>query len=68
MKIISTEKFIEEYKHVNFLKMAKKESRRCVHERLLAIHHLCSGKNRIEAAAVVGRSDDSVRKQHRLIA
>jgi transposase len=61
VKIISTEKFIEEYKHVNFLKMAKKESQRRVHERLLAIHHLCSGKNRIEAAAAVGRSDEWLR-------
>lgn len=61
MKIISTEQFIEEYKHVNFLKMAKKESQSRVHERLLAIHHLCSGKNRIEAAAAVGRSDEWLR-------
>lgn len=58
MKIISTERFIEEYKHVSFLKMAKKESQKRVHERLLAIHHLCSGKSRNEAAAIVGRSDE----------
>lgn len=61
MKIISAEQFIQEYKHVNFLKMAKMESQKRVHERLLALHHLCSGKNRNEAAAIVGRSDEWLR-------
>ena len=61
MDIISTEEFILKYSHVNFLKMAKKESSKRVHERLLAIHHLCNGKNRHEAAAIVGRSDEWLR-------
>ena len=61
MKIISTEKFILKYKHVNFLKLARSESSKRVHERLLAIHHLCNGKNRHEAAAIVGRSDEWLR-------
>jgi len=62
MDIIPTEEFISKYKHVNFLQMAKKESSKRVHERLLALHHLCNGKNRHEAAAVVGRSDEWLRK------
>ena len=61
MEIISTKEFIDKYKHVNFLKMAKKESHKRVHERLLAIHHLCDGKSRNEAAATVGRSDEWLR-------
>lgn len=61
MKIISTEEFISKYKHVDFLKMAKKETSKRVHERLLAIHHLCNGKNRHESAAIVGRSDEWLR-------
>lgn len=61
MEIISTENFILKYKHVNFLKLAKSESSKRVHERLLAIHHLCNGKNRHEAAAIVGRSDEWLR-------
>lgn len=60
-EIISTEQFISKYSHINFLKMAKKESNKRVHERLLAIHHLCNGKTRHEAAAIVGRSDEWLR-------
>lgn len=62
MDIISTEEFILKYKHVNFIKMAKKEPSKRVHERLLGLHHLCNGKNRHEAAAVIGRSDEWLRK------
>lgn len=62
MALISTQDFIIKYSHVNFLLLAKKEKSKRVHERLLAIHHLCHGKNRIEAAAIVGRSDEWLRK------
>jgi transposase len=62
MDIISTQEFISKYKHVNFLKMAKQESSKRVHERLLAIHHLCNEKNRHEAAGIMGRSDEWLRK------
>ena len=62
VEIISTQDFILKYSHVNFLKMAKSESSKRIHERLLALHHLCNGKNRIEAAAIVGRSDEWLRK------
>jgi len=61
MNIISTEDFIKKYKHVNFLAMAKKETSKRVHERLLALHHLCNGKSRHEAAAIVGRCDEWLR-------
>lgn len=60
-KVISTAKFILKYSHVDFLQMARKETSKRVHERLLALHHLCSGKTRHQAAAIVGRSDEWLR-------
>ena len=47
-KVISTQEFIQKYKHVNFQKMARTESCPRVRERLLGIHNLMLGKNRIE--------------------
>ncbi len=61
MEIIATDKFILKYSHIDFLKMAKRESSKRIHERLLALHHLCNGKNRHEAAAIVGRCDEWLR-------
>lgn len=61
MEPISTKDFIEKYKHVNFKKMAQRESRARVRERLLGLHNLMSGKNRIEAAAAVGRNPEWLR-------
>jgi transposase len=60
-KVISTFDFIQKYKHVNFQKMAQRESCARVRERLLGIHNLMLGKNRIEAARSVGRNPEWLR-------
>lgn len=60
-KVISTQEFIQKYKHVNFQKMARTESCPRVRERLLGIHNLMLGKNRIEAASSVGRNPEWLR-------
>jgi len=62
MTPISTQDFIIKFSHVNFLLLAKREKNKRVHERLLGLHHLCKGKNRIEASAIVGRTDEWLRK------
>lgn len=59
--VISTQDFINKYKHVNFQKMARTESSPRVRERLLGIHNLMLGKNRIEAAKSVGRNPEWLR-------
>ena len=61
MSPISTAEFINKYKHVNFEKMAKTESNPNVRIRLLGLYNLISGKNRKEAAACVGKSDEWLR-------
>lgn len=61
MPSISTEDFVIKYKHVNFQKMARVESCPRVRERLLGIHNLMLGKNRIEAARSVGRNPEWLR-------
>ena len=61
MSVISTENFITKYRHVNFKKMAQRESCPRVRERLLGIHNLMCGKNRIEAAKAVGRNPEWLR-------
>lgn len=59
--LISTYDFIQKYKHINFQKMARTESSPRVRERLLGIHNLMLGKNRIEAAMSVGRNPEWLR-------
>jgi len=61
MDAISTENFIKKYTSVNFLSMAQSESSPRVRERLLGIHQLFQGKNRIESAAAVGRNPEWLR-------
>lgn len=61
MEAISTTDFIKKYSHVNFQKMARTESCPRVRERLLGIHNLMLGKNRIEAAQSVGRNPEWLR-------
>jgi transposase len=61
MTVISTSDFIKKYKHVNFQKMARSESCPRVRERLLGIHNLMIGKNRIQAANAVGRNPEWLR-------
>lgn len=61
MNRISTSDFIIKYSHINFQKLAKNESCPRVRERLLGIHNLMLGKNRIEAAASVGRNPEWLR-------
>ncbi|MBC8552668.1 MAG: winged helix-turn-helix domain-containing protein [Candidatus Brocadiales bacterium] len=61
MTPISTEDFIKKYRHINFKKMAQNESCPRVRERLLGIFNLMVGKNRIEAAAAVGRNPEWLR-------
>ena len=61
MNKISTADFIIKYKHVNFQKMARTESSPRVRERLLGLHNLMLGKNRIEAAKSVGRNPEWLR-------
>lgn len=58
---ISTKDFIKKYNHMDFQKMARSESCARVRERLLGIHNLFIGKNRIEAAAAVGRNPEWLR-------
>lgn len=59
--VISTADFIKKYKHVDFKKIARIESSPSVRERLLGIHNLFLGQNRIEAAAAVGRNPEWLR-------
>jgi len=61
MSKISTADFVLKYKHVNFQKMARRESSPRVRERLLGLHNLMLGKNRIEAAKSVGRNPEWLR-------
>lgn len=61
MNVISTADFIIKYSHVDFLKMAKKETSKRIHERLLGFHHLIRLKSRKEAAAMVGRHPEWLR-------
>ena len=61
MSAISTQEFIEKYRHIDFQKMARTESCPRVRERLLGIHNLFLGKNRIEAAKAVGRNPEWLR-------
>lgn len=61
MSVISTEDFINKYSHVNFQKIARTCSCPRVRERLLGIYNLMIGKNRIEAAAAVGRNPEWLR-------
>lgn len=61
MSPISTEDFIKKYKHVDFKKMARSESCSRVRERMLGLYNLFTGKNRIEAAAAVGRNPEWLR-------
>ena len=58
---ISTEEFIKKYSHIDFQKMARKESCPRVRERLLGIFNLMEGRNRIEAAKAVGRNPEWLR-------
>lgn len=58
---ISTEEFKNKYQHIDFKKMAQIESCPRVRERLLGIYNLFTGKNRIEAAAAVGRNPEWLR-------
>ena len=60
-KVISTQDFVFKYKHINFQKMARTESCPRVRERLLGIHNLMQGKNRIEAAKSVARNPEWLR-------
>lgn len=59
--VISTHDFLIKYKHINFQKMARIESNSRVRERLLGLHNLTLGKNRIEAAKSVGRNPEWLR-------
>jgi transposase len=59
--VISTQGFISKYTHINFQKMARTESCPRVRERLLGIHNLMLGKNRIDAARSVGRNPEWLR-------
>jgi len=61
MSVISTEDFIKKYSHVDFQKLARTSSCPRVRERLLGIYNLMLGKNRIEAAAAVGRNPEWLR-------
>lgn len=61
MKAIPTIDFIQKYQHINFQKMANKESCPRVRQRLLGIFNLMEGKNRIEAAKSVGRNPEWLR-------
>ena len=61
MSVISTSDFILKYKHIDFQKMARTESCPRVRERLLGLHNLFLGKNRIEAARSVGRNPEWLR-------
>ena len=61
MSPILTEDFIKKYKHVDFKKMARNESCSRVRERMLGLYNLFIGKNRIEAAAAVGRNPEWLR-------
>lgn len=61
MSAISTYDFIQKYLHINFQKIARTESCPRVRERLLGIHNLMLGKNRIEAAQSVGRNPEWLR-------
>jgi len=61
MSVISTSDFILKYKHIDFQKMARTESCSRVRERMLGIHNLMLGKNRIEAAKSVGRNPEWLR-------
>jgi len=61
MTRISTENFILKYKHVDFQKMARRESCPRIRERLLGFYNLIDGKNRIEAAHAVGRNPEWLR-------
>lgn len=61
MSSISTSDFIQKYSHVDFQKMARTESCPRIRERLLGIHNLMLGKNRIEAAQSVGRNPEWLR-------
>jgi len=59
--VISTQEFISKYPHIDFQKMARTESCPRVRERLLGIHNLMLGKNRIDAAKSVGRNPEWLR-------
>jgi transposase len=61
MSVISTENFILKYKHIDFQKMARRESCPRVRERMLGFYNLMLGKNRIEAAKAVGRNSEWLR-------
>lgn len=61
MSTISTQDFIEKYQHLDFLKMANRESCPRVRQRLLGIYNLFIGKNRIDAAKAVGRNPEWLR-------
>ncbi len=61
MPSILTADFINKYRHINFQKLARTESEPRVRERLLGIHNLMLGKNRIEAAKSVGRNPEWLR-------
>ena len=61
MTAISTEDFIKKYRHVDFKTEAQRESSPRVRERLLGFYNLMKGKNRIEAAAAVGRNPEWLR-------
>jgi len=61
MSAISTEDFKVKYDHIDFKRMAQNETNPRVRERLLGIYNLYCGKNRIEAAASVGRNPEWLR-------
>ena len=61
MSAISTNDFIKKYSHVNFLKLANRESCPRIRQRLLGIYNLMKGQNRIEAAKGVGRNSEWLR-------
>lgn len=61
MVSISTEDFIQKYKHQNMKKMAQRQSDSRVRERLLGFFHLFEGKNLHEAAECLGRTSNWLR-------
>lgn len=61
MSTISTQEFINKYKHQNMKKMAQRQSSPRVRERLLGFFHLFEGRNLTEAAKCLGRKDDWLR-------